>query len=229
MGKLEKFRENEGFRCLYQPPVSYADRTPFFMRGVWHERGFGNGRPITLEAGCGTGAFSLGLASMFPERNFIGMDIKGARIWHGAKRVESEGIPNLLFLRARLEFCDRLFSEGEVDSIWITFPDPNVKRSAARRRLVHPSYLSVYSSFLRPDGVVSLKTDSDFLFRYALSVIARNSLRVVERSDDVHSDPALADSEAALLMTDYERRFVAEGRKIMFVSFSLDGKREFVE
>lgn len=228
MGKLEKFRENETFSCLYQPDTMYDSVEPFLMRGKWSDS-FGNERPIILEAGCGQGTYTLDMAERHPELNYIGMDIKGARIWHGAKLAELRKTPNVRFLRARSELCGKFFAGGEISGIWLTFPDPNVKNCAKRRRFMHPFFLSVFSSFLKRDGSITLKTDSDFLFEYGMDIIKKNSLRISVFSEDVHSDKSLAGTDYDELTTVYEKRFMAEGKKIKLVSFHLDGKKEFTE
>ena len=228
MGKIEKFKENETFSCLYQPDTKYDSVEPFFLRGKWNEA-FGNNRPIILEAGCGQGTYTLDMAKKHPELNFIGMDIKGARIWHGAKIAENNKIPNVRFLRARSELCGKFFAEDEINTIWLTFPDPNIKNCAKRRRFVHPFFLSVFSSFLKKGGSIILKTDSDFLFEYAMEIIGKNDLRVSLYSEDVHGDENLANTDYDEIITVYEKRFIDEGKKIKLAKFHLDDKREFVE
>ncbi len=229
MNKREKFKENATFKRLYQPELSFYSVSDFALKGKWNELAFKKNRPIFLEVGCGKGTYTLGLSARFADRNFIGMDIKGSRIWHGAKKVETGDISNALFLRTRVEFSNLCFAENEISGLWITFPDPHFRRSEFKKRLVSPFFLSIYSKFLSDDGEINLKTDNDEFFEYALRVIEKNDLLCVAKSFDVHSDSSLDGTEIKDLKTDYELKFLDEGKKIKFVRFSLQGKKVFSE
>lgn len=229
MKKLERFKENETFSCLYQPNISYNDKSDFFLKCKWSSDCFQNSNPIFLEIGCGRGDYTVKLAKTFPNVNFIGIDVKGSRLWFGAKQTETEKISNVRYLRTRVEFLDRFFAKNEVNGIWVTFPDPHVRISDRHRRLISPAFLSLYSKVLSNEGTITLKTDSSILFDYALKVIKRNELPIIFESFDVHSDPLLIDTELNNLTTNYESRFISEGKKIMAVRFSLKGKSDFVE
>ena len=165
--KLRKFRENETFGCLYQPTTEEVLGKDYSLKGKWHQEVFGNNNPITLELGCGKGEYTIALAKMFPERNFIGIDIKGARLWKGAKQAVEENMPNVAFVRTRIEFIESLFAKDEIEQIWITFADPQLRRE--RRRLTGPMFLNRYRNFLLPCGIINLKTDSRFLHEYTLA------------------------------------------------------------
>ena len=229
MKKLERFKENETFSCLYQPNISYDDKNDFFLKGKWVSDCFKNSNPLFIEVGCGRGDYTVKLAKTFPNINFIGIDVKGSRLWFGAKQAETEQISNVRYLRTRVEFLDRFFAKDEVNGMWITFPDPHVRISDRHRRLVSPAFLSLYSKILYSDGNITLKTDNSILFDYALKVIKRSGLHCIFESFDVHADSTLIDTELNNLTTNYESRFMSEGKKIMATRFSLKGKSEFTE
>ena len=169
IGKLEKFRQNSTFKCLLQPKMEEVFRKDYGLKGKWNQEVFGNGNPITLELGCGKGEYTVALAKMYPGRNFIGIDIKGARLWKGAKEVEQSGMKNVRFLRTNIDFIEWIFGSGEIDSIWVTFADPQLK--SPRKRLTSPMFLNRYRKFLIESGLVHLKTDSRFLHEYTAAVI----------------------------------------------------------
>ena len=172
--KLSKFADMEHYPHVFQAPGVATDPSPFPLRGQWNERCFHNDRPIVLELGCGRGEYTVGLARLFPDKNFIGVDIKGARMWTGATESLRQGMTNVAFLRTHIEFIDRFFAPGEVAEIWLTFSDPQMKK--ATKRLTSTYFLARYRRFLQPDGLIHLKTDSHFLFTYTTCMVQANRL-----------------------------------------------------
>ena len=196
-GKLKKFAENATFRCLLQPDANavLAPKEPGSkalvlrdhpIKGNWGRDMFGNDRPIVLELGCGKGDYTIALALRHPEVNFIGVDIKGARLWAGAKYATENALPNVAFLRTRIEFIGAFFGPSEVSEIWLTFSDPQL-RGSENARLSSPMFLDRYRGFLRPGGTIHLKTDSRYLYEYTQSVCKVNDLRVLDASTDIYS------------------------------------------
>lgn len=194
-GKLKKFAENETFRCLLQPDASaILNKEPgskalklndHAIKGRWGQEMFGNDHPIVLELGCGKGDYTIALARRHPEINFIGVDIKGARLWKGAKTATEEQMPNVAFLRTRIEFIDAFFGPGEVSEIWLTFSDPQL-RGSENARLSSPLFLERYRHFLVPGGIIHLKTDSRYLYEYTQAVIKVNNLTVFAAGTDIY-------------------------------------------
>ena len=222
--KIRRFNENLTFRCLVQPAFEEVFGVEHPMKGKWHEF-FGNDNPIVLELGCGRGEYTVALAERNPDKNFIGVDIKGARMWRGAKTVTEKGIANAGFLRTRIEFISSLFAEGEVSEIWITFPDPQLKSRRAKKRLTSPLFLAEYKRMLEENGVVNLKTDSKHLYNYTAAVIERLGLNAEVQNDDIYGS-GYAD-EVLSVKTAYETKFVAMGLPITYTRFSLAGCDNF--
>lgn len=225
--KHKRFRENLTFRNLVQPEFDEIFGRDYKLKGRWHEDFFGNANPVVLELGCGRGEYTVALGEMFPEKNFIGVDIKGARMWRGAKTATENGMMNIGFVRTRIEFINSFFAPGEVDEVWITFPDPQLKKNRVRKRLTSPMFLSRYSQFLRPDAVVHLKTDSRHLHDYTLAVAAHNALPVEVACADIYGT-GYAD-DILSIKTTYETRFLGEGLPITYMRFRLDGKEGFAD
>lgn len=223
--KLRKFRENLGFACFLQPAFDDVFRCDHPMKGNWHRDFFRNDRPIVLELGCGKGEYTVALAERDSSRNYIGIDIKGARMWRGAKTATERQMANVGFLRTRIEFLGSLFAEGEVSEIWITFPDPQLKSRRAKKRLTSPLFLELYSHLLRPEGRIHLKTDSQHLYGYTNEVIRRFGLPCEVSNPDIYGS-GYAD-EVLSVKTAYERRFLEMGLPITYTCFSLGGRREF--
>ena len=227
-GKLEKFADMERYENVFQYPFSVVSNVPFEMRGHWREQYFKNDNPIVLELGCGKGEYAVGLAKRYPNVNFIGVDIKGARMWTGATQAIKEGIKNVAFLRTNIEIIDRFFAEGEVQEIWLTFSDPQMKNP--RKRLTSTYFMERYRRFLIDGGIIHLKTDSNFLFTYTQYMVQKNALPVeVMTTDlykDVETDASL--SEAASIQTYYESMWIARGLNIKYMKFHLphEGKLE---
>ena len=237
--KLYKFKENETFAALLQPTTEELLGKDYKFKGRWGRLFFGNDNPIVLELGCGKGEYTVQLAKLSPQKNFIGIDIKGARLWRGAKSVTEEKIPNAAFIRTRIEFIESLFGEGEISEIWITFADPQIKR--ARKRLTGTLFLKRYSHFLKPNGIVHLKTDSLFLYKYTLFTAEQNRLQIINSIEDLYgaaaANAAAANGAAAsnaaagvgenlpegltTIRTFYEQYYIKNGFTIKYLSFRL--------
>ena len=215
--KLQRFAENLTFPNLFQVGFEQLEQEGFALKGKWHEH-FGNTNPITLELGCGKGDYTLALARIHPDRNYIGVDIKGARLWRGAKTAVEEPLPNVAFIRTRIELIDRFFTPGEVSEIWITFCDPQLKKP--NKRLTAPRFLNTYSRFLAPQSIMHLKTDSQELYDYTLNeVLPTRDVEILTSTNDLYSDNAPTLSEAKLTQTFYERMFLAEGMPITYIQW----------
>lgn len=220
-GKLAKFADMERYENVIQCPYSVAESTPFEMKGHWREMYFHNGNPIVLELGCGKGEYAVGLARLFPDLNFIGVDIKGARMWSGATEALSEKLANVAFLRTNIEVIDNFFGSGEVQEIWLTFSDPQMKN--VRKRLTGTMFMERYRHFLVDGGVVHLKTDSNFLFTYTTCMVEHNGLPLLFRTDDLyHTDGVDAVTKRILgIRTYYESQWLERGLNIRYMKFRL--------
>lgn len=242
--KLKKFKENESFACLIQPsadevldkstPSNGLSLKPHPIKGNWNKEIFDAPRPIVLELGCGRGEYTIDLAKRNPNYNYIGVDIKGARLWQGAKYATENGMRNVAFLRTRIEFIEAFFAENEVSEIWLTFSDPQIK--SENSRLSSPVFLERYSHFLAKGGIVNLKTDSQFLYHYTLETVNCNKFPILATTDNLYSSdkslimesrlPEVLGKDAAdavfEVQTYYEKMFLAEGLPITFLSFCLD-------
>lgn len=242
--KLRKFAENETFSCLLQPEASSVlDKIEGSnslilkehpIKGHWNEKMFKANQPIVLELGCGKGEYTIDLSRREPSLNYIGVDIKGARLWKGAKFATENHLPNVAFLRTRIEFIEAFLAPGEVSEIWLTFSDPQMKSENCR--LTSPLFLERYRKFLKNGGIVHLKTDSRFLYEYSRAVAEQNNLKILARTDDLYgtgradlSDCALRSvaGESAIdalfeVQTFYERMFTAQGYRITYLSFVID-------
>jgi len=235
---LRKFEENKGFKCLLQPSSEellsegYHNLKPHPVKGLWHKEMFPampQDSPIVLELGCGKGEYTIALAEKNPEACFVGVDIKGARLWKGAKYATEHSLPNVAFLRTRVEFIEAFFDLGEVSEVWLTFSDPQYK--SPNSRLSSPVFLSKYRSFLSDGGRVHLKTDSSFLYGYTLAVCNVNGLNVLADTDDLYgaSGSVLKESRPELfeVRTFYENMFLGQGCKIKYLEFSLSHEGEY--
>lgn len=223
--KLRRFAENLTFKNMVQPEFDEVFGRDFRLKGRWHEEFFGNDHPIVLELGCGRGEYTVALAARHPECNFIGIDIKGARMWRGAKTATEMELGNVGFLRTRIEFIASFFGPGEVSEIWITFPDPQLKANRIKKRLTAPDFLALYAGFLMPGGSIHLKTDSQRLHAYTKEVIRQNGLPCSVCSDDIDRD-GLVDENLSI-QTAYERKFRAVGLPITYLRFELGSCRTF--
>ncbi len=221
--KLQKFAEIETFKHVFQyNPRGLPD--VFEMRGKWNQEFFGNDNPIVLELGCGKGEYSVALAEENPNKNYIGVDIKGARIWRGAKTVSERGIRNVAFLRTKIDNIVSFFAPDEVSEIWIPFPDPQPKK--ARKRLVSSAFLSRYQQIMKNNGIVHLKTDNLALHEYALALLKQNEIEVIESYGDVYGSNL--DSPVTHVQTFYEKMFLAQNMKITYLAFHLDKRMDIL-
>ena len=228
-GKLAKFAEMETFSNVFQYPFSVVDNVPFEMKGHWREQYFKNNHPVVLELGCGKGEYTVELARLYPEMNFIGGDIKGARMWTGAKQALEAGLKNVAFLRTNIEIIDRFFAESEVQEIWLTFSDPQMKN--AHKRLTSTFFLNRYRKFLVDGGIVHLKTDSNFLFTYTTCMVKENKLPVVFSTEDLYHTEGLDEETHKILsiQTYYESMWIERGLNIRYMKFLLPQQGELVE
>ena len=220
--KLKKFAEMETFSNVFQPPYKP-------MAGHWRDTYFHNDNPIVLELGCGRGEYTVGLAQKYPDKNFIGVDIKGARMWAGAKQAELEGLKNVAFLRTNIEFITDFFAADEVDEIWITFCDPQMKK--ATKRLTSTYFMQRYHRIVKPGGLIHLKTDSPFLYTYTTEMLHLNPYPVLASTDDLYaldqsSNPQILKSsnffvDARALKTHYEKQWLDRGLSIKYIVWQL--------
>ena len=220
-GKLAKFADMETYENVFQYPYSVVEHVPFEMQGHWHEQYFHNDNPIVLELGCGKGEYTVELAKLYPDRNFIGVDIKGARMWTGATQALNEGLKNVAFLRTNIEIIERFFAEDEVQEIWLTFSDPQMKNP--RKRLTSTYFMERYRKFLVDGGIIHLKTDSNFLFTYTTYMVEHNHLPVLLSTRDLYSEDSENSeySEAASIQTYYESMWIARGLTIKYMKWRL--------
>ena len=218
-GKLAKFADMETYENVFQYPYSVVSDVPFTMRGHWREDYFKNDNPIVLELGCGKGEYTVGLAKRYPQTNFIGVDIKGARMWTGATQALQEGLKNVAFLRTNIEIIDRFFAPGEVQEIWLTFSDPQMKNP--RKRLSSTYFMERYRRFLTDNGIIHLKTDSNFLATYTNYMVEKNNLPVDLKTTDLYKETDEAFAEAASIQTYYESMWLARGLNIKYLRFHL--------
>jgi tRNA (guanine-N7-)-methyltransferase len=216
--KLQRFAENETFPNVVQPRLPYPPLS-FPLKGRWSSDFFRNDHPIVLELGCGRGEYTVALAKKYPERNFIGVDVKGARLWRGAKTAVEESMNNVGFLRIMIDQIFYYFGENEVSEIWITFPDPQPQVSREKKRLTSPTFLGKYRQFLKPGSIVHLKTDSDSLFEYTEQVIKEEGHTANICTWDLYGS-GMAD-DILDVKTTYEKIFLAEGKKIKYLNFTL--------
>ncbi len=213
--KLAKFADLNTFGHVIQLSYSELINEGFPLKGNWNKDFFKNSNPIVLELGCGKGEYTVGLARLFPGKNFIGIDIKGSRMWSGAKEVHLDELKNSGFVRTNIELLAHFFAKDEVAEIWITFPDPQMKRT--NKRLTSVRFLKQYSEILQPEGVIHLKTDSDFLYQYTLASIDRNQFQVVVNTDDLYLS-GMAD-EILGIRTYYEQQWLDRGKKIKYLRY----------
>lgn len=215
--KQKRFKENQTFPNVLQPERQQLEAEAFPQKGQWHKF-FKNNNPIVVELGCGKGEYTLYLAKKYPQYNCVGIDIKGARFWRGAKTALEENTSNVAFVRTQIELITTIFAPGEVSEIWITFPDPQIKYKRAKHRLVHPSFLQRYKQILKPEGCIHLKTDSEFLHGYTLGLLQEQPERILYAHHDIYNNPH-APEEATALQTFYEQQFLEQGKAITYIKF----------
>ena len=223
--KLKRFAENKTFACFVEPEFEQMFRTDHPLKGNWHRDFFHNDNPIVLELGCGKGEYTVALAQRNPDKNFIGIDIKGARMWRGAKTATESGMTNVAFLRTRIEFINSFFEQSEVSEIWITFPDPQLKTRRAKKRLTSPIFLEYYAKFLSEEGWINLKTDSQHLYNYTQAIISQFDLPCEVANNDIYGS-GYAD-EVLSVKTAYETVYLQRGLPITYTRFGLGDKSAF--
>lgn len=223
--KLQRFAEMETFTNVIQPDFDEVFGKDFKLKGQWNQSRFHNSNPVVLELGCGKGEYTLGLARRFPGKNFIGVDVKGARIWRGARTALQENLGNAMFLRTRIELINSFFGPGEVDEIWITFPDPQLKKK--RKRLTSARFLSNYTRFLKNNGMVHLKTDNVVLYRYTLDLAILNGFKIHFQTDDLYNSGY--SNDLLDIKTFYERQFLDQGMRITYLCFELPHEKAIEE
>ena len=217
--KLKRFKENETFGNVLQPDRDALTTADFSLKGKWKTDFFKNDHPIVLELGCGKGEYTVHLAQNNPKVNYIGIDIKGARFWRGAKTALETGLNNVAFLRTQIELICACFAENEIDEIWITFPDPQIKYKRSKHRLTHPDCLKNYKEILKPIGIVHLKTDSELLFGYTLGMVT-NQGDILYAHHDIYNNNS-SPQVATAIQTFYEKQFLREGKAITYMQFTL--------
>lgn len=223
--KLRKFSEMATLPFVFQYPFARLQSEGFPLRGKWHSDFFHNDNPIVLELGCGKGEYTVGLAQAHPERNYIGIDIKGARMWSGATKARDMGMENVAFLRTDIELLTSFFAPGEVAEIWITFPDPQMKK--VRKRLTSTRFMELYRKVLVVGGIVNLKTDSPFLYTYTSIMADHNSLPVMAQTDNLYGSGW--DNEILRIRTFYEQQWLDRGLTIKYISFTLPSETVLTE
>ena len=205
---------------MVQPTREEITNGEFPYKGRWQQDFFRNEKPLVLELGCGKGEYSVGLAKMHPERNYLGIDIKGARFWRGAKTALEEDLENVGFLRSQIELIDQLFAEGEVDEIWITFPDPQIKYKRTKHRMTNTEFLQKYKKILKPGGTVNLKTDSEFMHGYTLGLLHGEGHEILHANHDVYKND-YSPKEVIGLQTFYEKQYLEQGKPITYIKFRI--------
>ena len=217
--KIAHFAENKTFEHYFEMDFDKLSANGHYFRGQWLNKFFKNNNPLIIEIGCGKGEYTVGQAKMFPEKNFIGIDIKGARIWRGAKTVSDENIPNAAFIRSQAGLLNYWFANSEVDEIWITFPDPQ-PGARKNKRLTSLRYLKMFEKFLKPSGIIHLKTDSQELFDFTIDVINENNFKIISKIDDLYKNPS--NSALYKIQTHYEKIWLDLGKTIKYISFSIN-------
>ena len=219
--KLKRYRENETFHNVIQPKREELVDAEFPLKGKWRTEFFKNKNPLVLELGCGKGEYTVGLAKRYPNKNFIGIDIKGARFWRGAKTAIEDQMPNAAFIRAQIELIEYLFAENEVDEIWITFPDPQIKYKRTKHRLTNDAFLKRYKHVLNDTGVVHLKTDSEFMHGYTLGLLHGQGHEVQYANHDVYHQEG-SPEEVTAIQTFYEQTYLEQNKAITYIRFKIN-------
>lgn len=218
--KLKRFKENETFQNVFQPTREEVVSNQFPLKGKWNSDFFKNDNPIVLELGCGKGEYSVGLAERSPNKNFIGIDIKGARFWRGAKTADENGLHNVAFLRTQIELIEHCFAQNEVAEIWITFPDPQIKYKRTKHRMTNATFLENYKKILQPNGLMHLKTDSEFMHGYTLGLLHGAGHEVLYANHNIYKNEG-APAEVTEIQTFYESQYLEVNKPITYIQFKI--------
>jgi tRNA (guanine-N7-)-methyltransferase len=218
--KLKRFKENETFVNVFQPTREEVVADQFSLKGKWNSGFFKNDHPIVLELGCGKGEYSVGLAERFPHKNFIGIDIKGARFWRGAKTAVENGLHNVAFVRTQIELIEHCFAANEVSEIWITFPDPQIKYKRTKHRMTNAAFLDNYKKILQPNGLMHLKTDSEFMHGYTLGLLHGAGHEVLYANHNIYKNEGAPD-EVTGIQTFYESQYLEVNKAITYIQFRI--------
>jgi tRNA (guanine-N7-)-methyltransferase len=223
--KLAKFVEIKHFENVFQPTFEELQQNGFRFKGKWASLYFGNNSPLIVEMGCGKGEYTVKMAGKFPEKNFIGLDIKGARMFTGAKKALGDGLKNVAFIRTKIENCEWLFGPGEIAEIWLTFPDPQMKK--VKKRLTSTFFLRRYQKFLSREGIIHLKTDSAFLYNYTLTLASLNQFKILGHTDNLYASELLNDVSG--ILTFYEKQWLDKNIPIKYLAFVPEEKESLSE
>ena len=218
--KLIRFKENETFNNVFQPKREEVVSGVFPLKGKWNSDFFKNDHPLIVELGCGKGEYSVGLAQKYPEKNFVGIDIKGARFWRGAKTAVENGLENVAFVRTQIELIDHVFAKNEVDEIWITFPDPQIKYKRSKHRMTNPDFLEMYKNILKNNGLVHLKTDSEFMHGYTLGLLQGQGHDILYSNHNIYVNEGSPD-EVTAIQTFYEKQYLEINKAITYIRFKI--------
>ena len=218
--KLKRFKENETFKNVFQPSRDELVNQGYALKGNWNTAFFKNNNPLVIELGCGKGEYTVALAQKYPNKNFVGVDIKGARFWRGAKTAIEEKLDNAAFLRTQIELIDYAFDENEVDEIWITFPDPQIKYKRTKHRLTNTTFLKRYKTILKPEGVVNLKTDSEFMHGYTLGLLHGEGHEVLYSNHNVYKLEG-SPEDVTSIQTFYESQYLEQNKAITYIRFKI--------
>jgi tRNA (guanine-N7-)-methyltransferase len=219
--KLKRFRENEKFENVIQPSREEVVDSGFRYKGKWQKDFFKNDKPIVVELGCGKGEYTVGLAAKYKDKNFIGIDIKGARFWRGAKTANEQNMDNVAFVRTQIELVDKIFANNEVSEIWITFPDPQIKYKRTKHRMTNPDFLLKYKHILDEDGLIHLKTDSEFMHGYTLGLLEGLGHEIIYSHHDIYVNHE-APKVVVGIQTFYEKQYLNKGKSITYLKFKLN-------
>lgn len=225
--KLKKWTEISEYEHVVQPAFEDVFKKDYLLKGKWNVEFFKNPYPIVLELGCGKGEYTIGMAHKYPQLNFLGIDIKGARIWKGAKEAQEKSLSNVGFLRTRIELIESFFAPDEISEIWITFPDPQIKKRRNKKRLSGSRFLNSYKRFLHPDGWIHLKTDSAELYKYTNELLQLNNIQPVISTDNLYSGEI--ESDILSIQTHYEKLFLNEGKNITYTKFNIKSASCLIE
>ncbi len=218
--KIKRFGENETFGNVFQPTREEVVGNNFALKGKWNTNFFKNNNPIIIELGCGKGEYTVGLATLNPDKNYIGIDIKGARFWRGAKDAIENNLPNVAFVKTQIELVDFIFNTNEVSEIWITFPDPQIKYKRTKHRMTNESFLELYKKIMPAQGIVNLKTDSEFMHGYTLGLLHGQGHEVIYSNHNIYVNTG-APAEVINIQTFYEKQYLALNKAITYLQFRI--------